>query len=74
MPRRTETTIVAVKLRIREGLRKRLLREAERADRSLNQELERRLERSFDLEQRLEDKEHMSQYLQATAPMTRVPA
>ena len=51
MPRRTDTTIVAVKLRIREGLRKKLLREAEKADHSLNQELERRLERSFELEQ-----------------------
>jgi predicted HicB family RNase H-like nuclease len=53
MPRRTDTTIVAVKLRIREGLRKMLLQEAEKAGRSLNQELERRLERSFELEQRL---------------------
>ncbi len=63
MPRRTDTTIVAVKLRIREGLRKKLLREAEKAERSLNQELERRLERSFELEERLEQTIRMSEVL-----------
>jgi hypothetical protein len=65
MPRRTDTTIVAVKLRIREGLRKMLLQEAEKAGRSLNQELERRLERSFEFEQRLKEIEHMRIYLEA---------
>jgi hypothetical protein len=61
--RRSDTTIVQVKLRIREGLRKKLLKEAEKAGRSVNQELERRLERSFELEQRLKEKEQVGMTL-----------
>jgi hypothetical protein len=62
--KRSGTTIVQVKLRIREGLRKKLLKEAEKAGRSVNQELERRLERSFELEQRLKEKEQVGMTLE----------
>ncbi len=46
---RKPTDIVAVTLRIREDLRRRLEREAKRDRTSLNAEMERRLEDSFDL-------------------------
>jgi Arc-like DNA binding domain len=49
MARKT-TEIVSLSLRIREELRKRLEREAKRADRSMNAEIVHRLEQSFQQE------------------------
>jgi uncharacterized protein (DUF1778 family) len=55
MARKSKTAVVQLKLRIREGLRELLAREAEKAGRSLNQEMASRLERSFALEAELEE-------------------
>ena len=50
MARKTKPTdIVAVKVRMREALRQLLESEAKRRDISLNKEIERRLEKSFEL-------------------------
>jgi len=48
MPRRSKTDVVQVNLRLREELRQRLVREAERTGRSFNAELVKRLDDSFD--------------------------
>jgi hypothetical protein len=45
---RKPTEIVQIKLRLREELRRKLLREAEKKDHSLNIEIAQRLEQSFD--------------------------
>jgi hypothetical protein len=45
---RKNTEIVTLSLRIREELRKRVEREAKRADRSMNAEIAHRLEQSFE--------------------------
>jgi hypothetical protein len=50
MPQRRKTEIVQVNLRLREELRQRLSREAEKSGRSFNQELVHRLEESFRVE------------------------
>jgi hypothetical protein len=47
MPQRRKTEIVQVNLRLREDLRQRLWRVAEKSGRSFNQEIVRRLEESF---------------------------
>jgi|Tabmets5t2r1_1033131.scaffolds.fasta_scaffold98295_2 hypothetical protein len=47
MPARKPTAIVQLKVRMREDLRRRLEREAERREDSLNNEIVRRLESSF---------------------------
>jgi hypothetical protein len=48
MPIRKPTDSAQLKLRLREELRKRLEREAKKADHSLNTEMVRRLEQSFE--------------------------
>jgi hypothetical protein len=53
MVQRPKTAIVALKLRLRESLRRALAAEAKKAGHSLNQEMVRRLERSFTLEEEL---------------------
>jgi hypothetical protein len=47
MVKREKTAVVGLTLRLREDLRRRLAKEAEKADRSLNQEVIDRLEESF---------------------------
>ena len=50
MAQRSRTAIVALKLRLREDLRRQLASEAKKHGHSLNREILRRLERSFELE------------------------
>ena len=51
MVHRRKTEIVQVNLRLREELRQRLAKEAEKSGHSFNQELVRRLEQSFSQEE-----------------------
>lgn len=52
MRKRHETEIVGTQLRLREGLRQRVLRESEKNGRSLNAELVHRIERSFEYDEK----------------------
>jgi hypothetical protein len=55
MRKRHATEIVGTQLRLREGLRQRVLRESEKSGRSLNAELVYRIEQSFEYDKEKED-------------------
>ena len=82
---RTKTAIIQLKVRMREDLRKRLEQEAKKAAHSLNQEVVRRLEESFEIdgskmlleEARLtlqDARETRAQNLEAVAALARLQA
>jgi predicted transcriptional regulator len=64
MPRKT-TDIVQLTLRLREELRRKLERAADKKDRSLNIEIVDRLEASFEAETRAREQEQMRAMLEA---------
>jgi uncharacterized membrane protein YccC len=64
---RKSTDIVAFTLRLREDLRRKLERAADKAERSLNIEIVERLEASFTAEERARDQKQMMAKLDETA-------